>query len=995
MSNTADSYWSQYNKAQQLIEKHDYQKTLDILKALASEQQNFHVYLLIAETYEAQLQPKQALIYYEKALQLANLPGPERYQVRALFGLARTELALKNARVARKYYKKLLTYDLAASDRALVNKNLEYSYPIYKNQQRQELIKTIENHIEQGDGKKAYSLVLPLLEKPSAKIYLLAGHGKALQEEPEAALDCYQKSLQMAQKENNNTLERVALFAIARMQIILKKPGQAKQTYRLLKTMQLSQKEQDEIATGYKKIAELKTQLAFDHVRTILEKGEAKKAYQLIQPMLHQPSLDGYLLAGDIFAARDKPEHAIQYYQKTLNLAKKKNDQTYEIISLFAIARMHLALRDAEHAKSVYLHLLSLPINKNQLATATAGIERAKLIEQETLLQKEIMTIEKLVEQSRGREALRRIKQLLSEKHESTTIFILAGASYALQNYPVSARNFYQKAVIYAKKENNKNLLRIALFGLARTQLKLQHTKESKKTYMQILAMNLSKKDNLLAQEGLLKVRKIALRNIIQRSIKKDSKLKAYHLLLEYVKRYQQPRELMFAAKMMLNLEKPKQAILLYEAAYQKALSEQDRNDQRQALIGLSETHMALDHYVRATSVFNKLLRNYPLTPQEYENAKAGLVKSYAYRGWNYAAFNAVPWDMEFTSVHMVIAALQTSLWIERGDMTQELYTKYADILKTIRTGSYLERDLKNIDWLLCLTTAPYQIKPEIYHFQDNEGFNIQKSSIQARRYWSQNWMSFATLTHLKYSQLGEQIKGPSIKLRQLWRPSRFFEADVAIAPTRLTNWRPTLWNVSTSVTPNDLISFRGGIDKEILEGFTAIQNSNTYNNYHGGATLQPFPYVRLDGTIYELKINDSNRRTGFNFDGTVTLMPTRGIYGGYRIRDYSSAFQSPFYFSPDHYNQSLFILGIGQRIFETWRYFAEGGYGKQTIKPSPDVAKGSGPSWFYRGGIRGPISRCIYFDIAYGKYNQASAFVDAENYASQDILASLIFSFD
>lgn len=71
------------------------------------------------------------------------------------------------------------------------------------------------------------------------------------------------------------------------------------------------------------------------------------------------------------------------------------------------------------------------------------------------------------------------------------------------------------------------------------------------------------------------------------------------------------------------------------------------------------------------------------------------------------------------------------------------------------------------------------------------------------------------------------------------------------------------------------------------------------------------------------------------------------------------------------------------------------GGYGSQTIKPTPDTPSGTAPSWFYKLGLRGPITRCVFFDIQYGYYNQAGAFTDAEDYRYYDILASLTISFD
>ena len=149
------------------------------------------------------------------------------------------------------------------------------------------------------------------------------------------------------------------------------------------------------------------------------------------------------------------------------------------------------------------------------------------------------------------------------------------------------------------------------------------------------------------------------------------------------------PEYLILAANAMASTGQYTKAIRFYEQAYTQALENNDRQQQKTALIGLSNQQFALDQYVRATRT-NLLLLNYDLSAQEYEEVKASLVKSYAYRAALYSAYRAIPWNIQYTTANMVIAALQTTLWIGRGDLTKNIYTQYQPIIETIKPGSHL-----------------------------------------------------------------------------------------------------------------------------------------------------------------------------------------------------------------------------------------------------------------------------------------------------------------
>lgn len=989
-SQTAEPYWQKYKTAQTLANKKKYQQALGILLNLESEQKNFNVYLLIAESYSALNDPQSALSYYKKAYDLYKDIAPETDKKLLLFGIARTQLALKNGREAQTYYKLLLTYNLSADEQTLVDNNLKISVEELKKQEFTEAIQQARMYIDEENGVKALQLIKPLLEHNTATVYLLAGNSYALMEQPQTALEYFNQALKLAQSENNITLQQIILFATARTQIALKKPADAQSTYQKIKELQPNKQIPTE---NIQQLDNLNIEIELQQIKELVNKGESQKANQLIQPYLKYPLVTVNLLKGDILASLNEPKDALVYYNKTLTIAKSEKNTTYEHIALFAIARMELALRNDNQAEQIYQQLLSIKLSDTDRKVALEGLKRAEFIKQEDNFNTELTKIQATIDKGQGKKAQQLVTPLLTT-HKTARVFLLAAQSNALLNNPKSALNYYELAYSAAKKENVEVLQRIALFGIARTQLALNQPKEAQKTYLQILKIKLQGKDKILAQQGLNKSKYVALLQTIYWYIHAGEGWKAYELTLPLIKNNQAIYYIL-AAQSMISINNPIAALNFYKTAYQVAIKDNQKEKQIEALTGIANMQMWLDYYVRATKTYRMLL-TYSLGLKDYELDKAGLVKSLAYRDNTYAAYNEIPWDIHFTSPDMVIAALQTTLWLGQGDLSKKIYSDYQSILKKIKPGSHHYNDLKNIEWQLCLETAPYQIKPDVYYFQDSENFIIQRDKLGARRYWSQYWQSRLALSYLKYAQNGETIKGTSFLINQTWKPSRYLNFSAEAAPTQLNNhWDPILWNVTGSYSPNDFISFFATTAKELVEGFAAITHDISLNSYILGGILKPLPYVRVVGSSYQYGFSDNNTRKGFNVLGTVTVLPQMGIYTGYRIRNYSSAFKSPYYFSPNQYKDNVYILGISHKIATTWRYFWEGGYGDQTIKIGPDTPSGTAPSWFYKVGLRGPISPCIFLDVQYGDYQQASAFVDSTNYRFHEILASLTFSFD
>lgn len=883
-SDNAQPYWKQYETAKELVNKKNYQEALNILNPLLSQQENFNLYLLIGQAYSGQDRPDLAFTYFQKAYDLAKKSNNPEYLKTALFNLGRVELALRNGQAAQLNYEVLLTLKLSSEDRKLAEENLEQSKKLFEKQNITKQIDDARNYIAQGNGQKAFETIKPLLSNNQAIVYIVAGDSYSIQDNPSEALNYYKQAYQFAKLENNETLQRVSLFAIARMQVALRDAKGMNQSFQQLSSMNLSQEDREKVNEGLKgKTIEIFPQARIVEIQAYIEKENGQKALKLLNTFSDQDKTAiYYLLVGHAKGLVKEPQEALDNYTIAYKMAIKENKENIQRLALFSMGRMQLALRQPGEAEQTYRNVLKMNLTAEEKNTALQQLNRSIDMKK----QKQIAGVQP------------------QNKDEPTLRSIYA----------------------YLDKGEGMN---------------------------------------------------------------------AYQLTIKLIKEKRIAKYYLLAAKSMVAADRPHYALDLYRTSYRLALMEKNIDLQRESLEGISTVQMWLDQYVRATETYIELLR-YPLNAKQYELAKAGQVKSLAYRGSVYAAEDVLPKKMIYTSPQMVIPALQVALWSKQTDVAKCLYRKYKTVLQEIKPKTYLARDLKNIEWQLPLDGAAYQISPEYYTSHDTDGFNIHRSILNSRRYWSQTWQTYFGLSNLNYSQHHEKYIGNSFYVGQAWNPSRHFNASARVSPTHFAdNWNPVLWSVEASFIPNDFVTVIGTVSNELLEAFSALENHNRFINYNLTAIFQPLPYVILSGTKYRLYFNDDNTRDGHVLIGKLLIIPEQGIYVGYRARNYTSGFRSPFYFSPDQYYEGTYLGGISHRLGDTWRYFAEGAMGQQTIKPNPSAEAGSSQTWFYRFGIRGPITRCIFLDLRYGTYNQASAFSESTGYRYSDFSAVLNFSFD
>jgi hypothetical protein len=899
---------------------------------------------------------------------------------------------------------------------------------------------TAQQLFEQKKYQEALAILLPALkEQSNFSLLLLVGDIYDAENKPAIAFPYYKNAYALSNNVAPAEYNKKVLLKLFHTAFLLHNSDEERDYYIELLKYKLSPEERIYLETQLPKINiqsssnddQKKDNLLYiptlDAVQNLNQQNLYQTSYKLVNPLLeNHPTATVYLLAGDNYSGLEKPLMALDYYQQALKFAKIEKNESVQNRAMFGIARIQMVLGNNKEALAIYRQLESFHLDSedkkivetNMLRISDMDLSQHPLknlnlyprinLKNGSKSNSKLDNIQNLIQKNQYTKANKLIKPLL--KNPSAEIYLLAGDNNSGMEKPKIALTYYQKAFELAKLKKNRSVSNRAMFGIARVQLALGDKKQAIKLYRQLLLNGLNQSDKKVAQLGLKQAllskppkpnnspedKKLA---VIYKFIDEGKGLLACKLIMLLLNKHKEPRYYILAAKSMEAIDKPRNALGFYFSAYQLALQTKDIDSQREAVQGIGAMQMWMGEYVRATRTYKQLL-TYHLKPKDYELARANLVKSYAYRDRNYTAFNDIPWDMEFTLPDMVEAALQTTLWLQQGDIAKELFSKYQPIQDKIKHTSYMYRDLKNIEWLLCQETAPYQFTPKYYYYSDTEDFLIQHATLDFRRYWSQYAQTYIAPSYVRYSQYGNVINGQTIRLAQSWNPNRYTFFNASIEPASYKNtvsnsWNPVLGSLTGTYNFSDAFALNAGAAREVVEAFTAVDNRILTDTYTIGTDLQPLPYLYISANDYRMNFSDNNNRKGYFFVGKASILPNMGIYTGYRIRNYHDKFKSPFYFSPNLYHEELFLLGISRLVTDTWRFYADGGYGKQTIQFKSNEGAGGAPSWFYKLGLRGPITRCIYFDLLYTNAAQSSAFTNGENYKFKELIASINISLD
>jgi tetratricopeptide (TPR) repeat protein len=444
---------------------------------------------------------------------------------------------------------------------------------------------------------------------------------------------------------------------------------------------------------------------------------------------------------------------------------------------------------------------------------------------------------------------------------------------------------------------------------------------------------------------------------------------------------------LILTARSYAAVDKPREALKCYQLALVKASTAEEI---RTAQFGIARMQFWLDQYVRAGETFQKILKEPALSPQDYELAMAGYVKSLAYYDRPRKGYHFIPPHFTYTTPQMVVAAAQASLWSDWADITKDIVTTYQPILAQLPSTSPLAKDMRDVQWQMDLATSPHVITPDFYYSADSEKFFIRKPSLSYQHYWNQTFQTILGIERIGYTQTGQNLIARDIYLTQIWRPTRTLIFKGRLKPSDYQNFHPFLWLADGNYRPNDYIGLKVSAFKEVVETFPAFANRITTNQYAVGLYLNPVPYVYFDLSDYQYNFSDSNKRLGYFASGRATIWSQLGLSAILRFRHFTNRFQSPNYFSPDSYTERMYLLRIGRKYHSEWHYYLDGGMGRQWLVPSPGEPSSSSLTHQWGFGLTGPLSKHFILSLFYTSAFQASAFRDSPGYHYQNAGASI-----
>ena len=607
-----------------------------------------------------------------------------------------------------------------------------------------------------------------------------------------------------------------------------------------------------------------------------------------------------------------------------------------------------------------------------------------------------------LMEKNQFHEAIL-IMEPLAKTNKNYHLFLSLGDAHAAIEQPAKALPYYKMVYDNATASNNALFKRVALFKIARMQLWMNNSQAAINAYHQLLSMKLSAKDEVIANMGLQRASHLEHQDAVQEkhlqfekamqqaenALHLNNGQQAYALIKNYLHQKEDVRLYLIAADSMVSTNQPQKALLYYQHALQLSHATSEKIN---ILFSIARMQFWLGHYVSADKTYQLLLK-YNLNPQEHELALAGRVKSLAYYDRPRTAYHIIPTNLVFTTPELVIAASQAASWANWADISKSTLTTYQPITNNINLQSSLGKDLQDLQWQTKLATSPGVLTPSFFSSHDSENFDKNRVLVDYSRYWSQLSQTSVGLDYISYTQNNpNKLNARGVYLGQIVRPTRdlIFRGQIEpieyknLTPFEQKNWSPFLWAANASYTPNDYVSLRLITLKEVVETFPAFANQITDNQYAAAVTVNPLPYVQLNGSYAKLHFSDTNDRNSGFLSSTVAILPSYGISATGILRRYTDKFTSPNYFSPHEYWADAFSLKLSRKLGTTWHYYLDGGVGRQFIVSQPDSSTAESPTYQWGLGVTGPINKWLILNAFYADVRQASAFLDSPGYHYQ-----------
>ncbi|WED43074.1 hypothetical protein [Legionella cardiaca] len=852
--------------------------------------------------------------------------------------------------------------------------------------------------IEQQRYQEAITLMVELrVSDKNPEVDITLGDTYITLENPMMALFYYEAAYDNAKLNNNEVMLRIALFRLARVQLRLSYAQKAAINYQTLLKMKLSQEDQVIAEEGLKRAQEILFGEKLQQAIILVEQEKGAEAYALIQDELatNNKSFRLQIVAAQSLAMMENPKQALSHYQQALTLSDSTDQKK---TALMGIVKMQYWLGEDSTAQQTLSQLKELPLSQqdkeqiNELVAASGMGSSIPGIANEISLAKgeEIILGEKLqraitlLEKEKGVEAYALIEDELGKNTRSFRLQMIAGQSLAIMERPKEALSHFQQALSLSELQEQK---KAALLNILKMQYWLAEQKAAKETLRQLQALSLTPDDkqqiSKLTAKFFSKTRsagKIAkpadtLMDNIRSALKKEDPKKAFILLTNYPNKTTYLYYLSVGDTLFL-LEDPRNSLDYYQAAYMRAANEEEK---KAALFGIGKTALWLEEYNKALDAYQQL-KFLPLNRDDQEIVTTGLVIALTNIDYPYKAFLLVGNQHLFNYPMSVMAATRAALYSGLAYKAKAIWLANALTLQKVPPDNFLQRQIREINWLLLQDTSTSSMGTNYYTVKDTDNFRIiRQSADYSYRTFGINSNTTLTAGQNFYLDPQNSVMMDTVSLRQtlinlgdhLDLDFTAATADLHYSPTPEDAWHPFLWRTGFFFHPNDYWSFAAYNSQEVVEAIPALQNKIQFNTSEGTLIIHPISRVYSRFSLFHNEFTDENRRDGESIAVNYLLMRQLALFTEFRYRNYrNSLYSNGNYFSPAKLEEKSINLILKRRISATWAVYTEGGIGRQAILPTPFDEEQKAPTFSYDLNITGALTNNLRVNVIYG-YSQ------------------------
>ncbi|STX50499.1 cellulose synthase subunit BcsC [Legionella busanensis] len=982
----------------------------DLIKNdLEKNKDNYRLQIIAGQSLALMNKPQEALIHFQQALDL-SISNDENNT--ALLNIIKMQYWLGDNQAAQKSLVELQKLPLSEQNKQQLNNIIEQSVATPKAleqksaEEAQEVLlgdklQKATVLIKREKGKAAYTIIKDELEKniSSYRLQFVAGQSLAMMGKPAEALDHFQRALALSQ---TNEQKIATLLNILKMQYWLKS-NSAQQTLNQLQKLSLSTQDKqqlDKIITNSTIVLGLNTDDTKTEVNetllgeklqraiVLIERGQGKAAYAIIKDELEKNDKSYRLqfVAGQSLAMMERPQEALRYFQRALSLSQNEEQR---VSTLLNILKMQYWLKDNSAQQTLnQLQKLNLSAQeRRQLdkivsnSKAAPGTNPDKNEMNESLLGEKLQRAIAFIEQGRGKAAYAIIKDELEKNNKSYRLQFVAGQSLAIMEKPKEALNHFQLASELSENDEQKIA---TLLNILKMHYWLLNLKAAENTLKELHALPLTPKDKkeiieLTIKSRLKKASRVGKNPTdlamerIRLALKKEKPREALALLLKYPNKTSYLYYLT-AGDVLFLLEDPRNSEDYYIAAYKKATNQEER---KAALFGIGKTTLWLEEYEKGLAAYREL-STFSLTKDDKEIVTTGLVISITNLDFPRKALTLVENTPSFNYPMSVIAATRAALYSGLAYKAQAIWLGNLKTLQKIPPGHFLQRQIREINWLLLQETSTAALGTNYYTVKDTDDFVITRQSADySYRTFGINSNTISVVGQNFYTDPQYKIKMNYFSIRQIFTNIEDdldldFTATAAELrygyPLDQSPWRPMLWRAGLFYHPNDYLVFNTYNSQEVVEAIPALQEGILINTTEGGFIFHPITRLYTRFAFFHNRFTDGNRRNGKSMAFSYQLIRQLALFVELRYRGYrNSLYSNGNYFSPAKLEEKTINVILKRRFTATWAIYAEGGVGDQTILPTPFDQESKAPVLSYDINLTGALTDNLRLNLVYG----------------------------